>query len=136
MRPLSPSTSPAPSRGPSRGPRGRRAEREQLGAVGPGFEGAHGARRHTQGVPDPEPHDLVVELRAKAATQEHVELLLLLVPVPPWDAEARSQTLVADARAFECKRLAREAGLEIRCEPELGRLVLDLFHVDDRVRGH
>ena len=65
LRAFSPSTNPAPSRGPSRAARGRGAEREQLGAVGPGFEGAHRARRHTQCVQDSEPHGLVVELRRR-----------------------------------------------------------------------
>jgi hypothetical protein len=86
--------------------------------------------------PTPQLDDLVVELQPGTAADEHVELLLLLVLVPEGDAEVGSEPLVADARVPELERDAGEAGLEVRRVTELGRLILDLPQVDDRVFAH
>src|SRR4051795_11276165 len=77
------------------GPRG--AEGQVLHPFRPRLELARDPRRHAKRVPRMYLDDLVVQLRTAAAGDHHVELLLLLLPVPERQPEVRRELLEAHA---------------------------------------
>ena len=108
------------------------AEGEDLGALGAALQSAGQVGRHADGVPGAELDDLVVELDARAAGHDDVDLFLVGVAVAEGHAEARRRLEVAEAGVLELQSPAGEARLEVGRVAELGRLVLDLLEIDDR----
>ena len=88
-------------------------------------------------VPLPQLADLVVDLDPRAPADEDVDLFLLLVGVPPGNAEAGSEAQVAQPRVLHPERDAGHARLDVAGQPEVGRLVVDVFlEVDVGVIAH
>src|SRR3954463_10700059 len=114
----------------------RRAERDELRAVGACLDPAHRLLRDADRVPLLQVDDLVVELHPCRAADEDEDLLLLVVRMPPGDPEVRRKALVADPRVLELERDAAHPELDVRRKPEALRLVFDLSEVDLRVHGH
>src|SRR4051794_8722641 len=110
-----------------------RPERHELQAVRTGLEAAGGPRLNVDGVELVDVDDLVVELHPAGAVEDDVDLLGLLVAVAERLSLVRAQPLVAEARALEPELLAREAGLARLPQTRLGRHVLDVAQVADRV---
>ena len=81
--------------------------------------------------------NVVLDLDLRAAVDEDVDLLLLLVLVTEGHPEAGADPEVADARVLHFEGHARHPELEIRRKPEVGRLVVDVFlEVDVCVIAH
>src|SRR6266545_16954 len=118
-------------------PRVRRAEQDDLCAVGPALEVAHRLLRDTHSVPRLQVEDLVVELQARAPVDDDVDLLLLVVRMSERNAKVRLEPEKADAGVLQLERHARRAVFHVRRHVELRRLILDIFlHVQLRVVGH
>src|SRR5436190_5792519 len=99
-------------------------DRDELRAVVAGFEAPDRVAVEPDGVPLLQLPDLVLDLDARAAADENVDLLLLLVAVPPGDAEARRQPEVAHAGALHPEWHPCHAGLDVPGETEVRPLVV------------
>ena len=90
----------------------RGAEGDDLGPVGTALQAAPRGRRHPDGVERPQLHGVVLDAQPRRARERQVDLLLGLVAVAERRPEAGREAEVADPRALEAERPAREARLE------------------------
>src|SRR5271167_4609487 len=112
-----------------------RADDEDLEALRPGLVASPHTGRDAHRVPFLELDDLVVELHPPAPAQDHVHLLLLLVPVAVRKAIAGRDALVAQAGLLELERAGCRAELQARRAVKPGPEVLQvLLEVPERER--
>ena len=110
-----------------------RPERQQLQPLRSGAKRPKRLRGDADRVPRADVDELIAELHAARAADDHVHLLVLLVAVPELPFGIGAEPLVADADALTAEILPCEPGLEAVREAEFGRHVLDLLEVLDRV---
>src|SRR5947199_4452879 len=91
-----------------------RADDEDLETLWPGLVASPRAGRDAHRIPFFELDDLVVNFHPPAPAQDHVHLLLLLVPVAVRKAIAGRETLAAQGGFLELERLGRRAELQGR----------------------
>src|SRR5438132_5951660 len=91
-----------------------RADDEDLEALRPGLVASPRTGRDAHRVPFLELDDLVVDLHPPAPAQDHVHLLLLLVPVAVWQAIAGRDALVSQAGFLDLERRGRRAVIQVR----------------------
>src|SRR4051794_10382398 len=91
----------------------RRAEGQVLHPFRSRLELARDPRWHAKGVPRTYLDDLVVQLRPAVAGDHHVELLLLLLPVPERQPEVRRELLEADAGVLHLEVAAGEMCFQV-----------------------
>jgi hypothetical protein len=89
------------------------------------------------GVPLLQLPDLVAELDPRAAADEDVHLLLVLVLVGERDAVARLDALITEPGVLHPERHTGHASLDVGRQAEVRGLVVDVFlQVDVGVVGH
>src|SRR5581483_4162670 len=104
----------------------RRADDEDLEAVGPGFVASPRTGRNPHGVPFLELDDLVVELHPAAPADDDVHLFLPDVRVAVREASVGRDALIAQRRLFELERLGCRAELQAWRAVEHGADVLQV----------
>src|SRR4051794_1028441 len=103
---------------------------EQLHALGPGLELAHGRRRDAHDVARAQVEDLVVDLHAPGARDDDVHLLGLPVAVAEAGPLAGVHAVVGEADPVGADVLAQVAGLAELAHAELRGEILDVVDVD------
>src|ERR687891_517636 len=114
----------------------RRADDDDLEAIGPGLVASPRTGRGAHRVPLLELDDLVVELHPSAPAHDHVHLLLLLVRVAIRKAIAGRDALIAQAGLLELQRLGCQAELQVRRAVEPGSHVLQVLLDVPAREGH
>src|SRR5215831_4587316 len=113
------------------------AEGVELEPVGTGGEAAGDLRRDPDHVALRQLELRVLKSDPARAGRDHVELLLVAMPVPEGQSLIRAQPLIAHAAPLGAEILAREPGLERLGKPVGSRRVLDVSEIDLRVgAGH
>src|SRR4029077_18320261 len=105
----------------------RRADDDDLEAVGPGLVASPRPGRDPHRVPLLALDDLVVELHPPAPAQNHVHLLLRLVRVAVRKAISGRDALVAQAGLLELERRGPQAELQVRRAVEVGPDVVQVL---------
>jgi len=98
-----------------------RSEDQNLQPVGAGFERAHDPRTHAHGIKRPELHEVVVELHAPVAIDDHVDLLGRAVAMRERLALSGLDDKEVDPRLLCAEVLLGEASFLVGREPVLGR---------------
>src|SRR3954451_13354184 len=112
-----------------------RAYHDDLETIRPRLVPAPCTGRHAHHVPLFELDELVVELHPPGPTDDHIDLLLLLMRVAVRKAITGRDALVAQTGLLELERLGRHAELQVGRAVEVGPDVLQiLLEVPDRER--
>jgi len=112
-----------------------RADREELEALGAGFEGSYDLWGDADRVKGPDLEKPVVEFDLPAAAEDHVDLFGADVAMCERGPLARPKAEVGHAGLFGIQSLAGDARLPIASEIVSGCSILDLVQVEPRVQG-
>jgi hypothetical protein len=114
----------------------RGAHDEELGTRVARFDAPHRVLVDPNGIPRLEVPDLVLDLHPRAAADEDVDLLLVLVLVAERQPESGRHSAIADTRVLEAQRDAGHPELEVRRKAEVRCLIVGVLEVEMGVIAH